>query len=231
MLIRGFDFYDPLAGTVVNINGVLYPFEGVPLGFFDFGSLGVYDTGNADTIIERVHDASGPGTILIAVRMLAMQMVSSTPIDVGAGLDLHYLTLQPTPSRGVLEVTEDPTSHGPPPPFHGVANHDPLNWRFDVRKGSLTGPVVLSDSKVLTSAATLWSHFSPPGALLIDGLNFRLNGVDEQSDIFLEPFALSNADGTTILMSTALPEPASFTLVGAGLIGLAARCRRWRRHC
>jgi hypothetical protein len=230
ILFPGFDLFDPMAGSQVFFPGFgLFDFIGVPLESFDFGS-GPVPTGETDTIVQRLHSATGPGTVSIIVRLLAMQMVSTTPIDLGFGSDFHYLTLQAAPSRGMLQWTEEPGLHGPPPPAHGVAHYEPLNWRYDVHLGSLGGPVVQSDSKILTSSPTPWSHFAPPDALLIPGVNSSLNGADNTSDFFfIKQFSLTNADGTRIIASTA-PEPATFGLMGVGIAGLAVRRRRRRRQ-
>jgi PEP-CTERM motif len=230
ILFPGFDLFDPITGTEVFLISDLYPFVGDPLGSFDFGA-GPVPTGNADTIIERLTSAMGPGSVSIPVQLRAMQLVSTTPIDIGFGLDFHYLTLQAAASLGTMVWTEDPGFHGPPPPPHGVANYLVLNWLFDVRLGSLGGPVVFSDLKTLSSDPTPWSHFPPPGAVLIPGVNSFLNGTSPDNDFFfLETFSLNAADGTHILTQTAtIPEPATLSLCGIALAGLAVRCRRLRR--
>jgi hypothetical protein len=224
IMLLGFDLFDPLPGSQVFLPGHgLFPFVGVPLDTFDFG-FGPVATGTTDTVIQRLEIAVGPGTVLIDVQLRAMQMVSAGPIDLGAGLDLHYLSLQAAASLGTMVWTEFPGAHGPPPPPHGVAHYDPLNWLFEVRRGSLGGPLVLADSKILSSAPTPWSHFPPPGAVLIPGVNFLLSGTPDSDFFFLETFSLTNPDGTNIVMRSAVvPEPVTLGLLGIGVIGLAVR--------
>jgi hypothetical protein len=225
IITRGFDLSDPLPGTAVNLPGLgLVPFVGVPLGTFDFG-VGPVPTFNADTIIERLDDANAP-VDLVPVLLLAMQLRSEIAIDMGFGLDIHFLTLQTTtPSDGTMVFTDFSGPHVPPPP-HGSFRYDPINWSFDVRRGSLDGPVVFSGSKVLSSANTSWTHFPVPGAVLIPGVNYLLDGTPF-SDFFPEPFSLSSDDGTRILMQTAtVPEPVTSALLAVGVAWLAARRAR-----
>lgn len=232
IILPGFDLLDPMAGTEIFLPFLpgLVPFVGDPLGTFDFG-LGPVATGRTDTIIERTETFIGPGTSMIDIVVRAMQMVTRDRIDLGAGLDYYYLTLQTgTPSTGTMVIFDPGVSHGPPPPPHGTARYDPINWFFDVRVGSPAGPIVMSDSKILTSTDTPWSHFPPSGAVLIPGVNFLLDGTPFSDFFFIERFSLTNSDGTDIITQTAVPEPATMLLMGAGIAVLTVRVRRRQRQ-
>jgi hypothetical protein len=229
IVIRGFDLFDPLPGTVVFLDGLgLVPFIGSPLGSFDFGA-GPIPTGTTDTIIERLDDAMAPmDTVPIAIR--AMQLVTAAPIDIGFGLNLYFLTLDPLmPSTGTMTFTDFSGSHGPPPPSHGTFNYGPITWNFVVREGTLAGTIRLSDTQTLTSGPIAWSHFPPPGALLIPGVNSGLGPCPDGPplcDFFpIQTFALTSAEGTTILTRTA-PEPGPIALLTLGTIWLTVRARR-----
>lgn len=210
------------------------PFVGVPLGTYDFGGLiGVQNVGGADTIVERMASATGPGTAApIPIELVALQLVSAMPIDPGPGLDLYYLTLQSarpvpgTPSVGQMTVTfgAEGSPHGTFDSFFDVY--------FDLRKGSLTGPIVNSSNLPLNSSGTPWSHQATPGSPLIPGANYFLSGSDTLQDFFPGgTFAESHPSGTHVVTST--PEPAAAALFAIGLGATALRRRRAvaARHC
>jgi hypothetical protein len=229
----GWDVFDPFAGTLIDLPGLgLTPFIGVPLGTFDFG-FGPVSTGNGDTIIRRAVPA--PPNSTIPIEIIAMQLVSVAPIDLGSGLDLHYLTLSAVPSTGEMSFDAGAGPHVPPP-AHGFVTYDFINWFYDVRKGALGGPVVSSDSKVLSTGPVPWSHFPAPGGLAIPCVNVFVDGTPPlcadgtfEHDFFPEPFAFTAADGTLIPTRAAVPEPVPLALVGAGLLMVLARQRRRRR--
>ena len=225
IMLPGFDLMDPLPGTLVFLPGPgLVPFVGVPLGTFDFGG-GPVATGTADTIFHR--PIAGAPSSSIPVELLAMQMVSAVPIDLGFGSALHYLTLQAGPPSGGTMTFDDFSlgNHGPPPPPHGFVTYD-VDWFFDVHMGALGGPVVFSSTKTLATGPLPWSHFLP-GAFHIPGVNFELCGPGDGScDFFvLGTFAFTAPDGTSIVTKTA-PEPTAGVLVLAGLAAVYARMRR-----
>src|SRR5690349_12266098 len=75
LVLHGFDLFTTVPGsTKVNLPGVgIQPFKGVPLGTFNFGS-GPVDTGNADTIVRRLGDAS-PASPTIPIQLVALQFM------------------------------------------------------------------------------------------------------------------------------------------------------------
>jgi hypothetical protein len=104
---------------------------------------------------------------------------------------------------------------------------------FDVRLGSLSGPIILSDSLTLTANGVPWSHFPPPGAVEIPGVNTFLSGQDRSEDFFpVGTFAESNPVATYVGSAATVPEPSTFVMgVVFGVIGLfhCARNRLKRR--
>ena len=86
-------FYTDDSTTFMGVN-----WEGVPLGDFDFGgTTGVQDVHGIDTIVQRLEQASVAGdgqTDTIDIELVALQLVSVDPVDLGAGLGDHYITLQ-----------------------------------------------------------------------------------------------------------------------------------------
>jgi hypothetical protein len=231
IVIRGFDLFDPLPGTSVFLPGFgLVPFIGVPLGTFDFGS-GSVPTGTTDTIIERIEDANAPSeTIDVVIR--AMLMVTVAPIDLGFGPSLHYLTLDALlPSTGFMTFLDFTGSHAAPPPSHGTFSYGPITWNFDIREGSPTGTIRVSDSQTLSSGSVEWSHFPSPTAFTIPGVNTGLgpcaDGVPLCDFFPIGTFSLTSAEGTAIVVRSA-PEPAPFALLATGAIWLSSRARQRR---
>jgi hypothetical protein len=232
IIAPGWDLLDPLPGTMVFLPGFgLVPFVGVPLGEFDFGpGLGLRPTGRADTIIHRPVPAPSGSTI--GVELVAMQMVSVAPFDIGFGLDLLYVTLQAgAPFTGTMTFSDFAAGPHLPPGPHGTVTYDDIDWRFDVRMGALDGPIVLSDAQTLSTGPIFWSHFPPPGAVTIPCVNVLLDGTpplcgdgSALSDFFPQPFSFTSPDGTVI--PTSVPEPVASVLAGLGMFAAVVRYRR-----
>jgi hypothetical protein len=230
IILPGFDLFDPLSGSQMFLPvpiGDLVPFVGVPLGSFDFGS-GPVATGTTDTIVRRLETATDADP-MINIQLVAMQMVSVLPIDAGLGIDFHYVTLQAGPSLGTMTFAGLAGPHAPPPPPHGTVTYDALSINWELHKGSLVGPVAMVGTTVVSTGPVSWSHFAPPGTLLIPGVNYLLDGTSLKDYFPLEPFAFSATDGTTILVATA-PEPGAAILVIMSGIALAMRGRRQHRR-
>lgn len=78
---------------------------------------------------------------------------------------------------------------------------------------------------LLSNAGTPWTTAPPLGALVIDGVNHLLDGVDTTQDFWpIGPFVETEA-GANHVVTTATPEPGTcaFFLLGAALFVL-------RRH-
>lgn len=157
--------------------------KGVPLNTYDFGgSIGVRDVSYTDTIIHRTSDATAPvydsWVTGIPVEIAALQLKSVNPTDLGAGLGDYFVTLTPgLMSGGTMDIFFGP--EGDP---HGTWNSS-MNLYFDIRYGSLNGPVVLSTSDVITAGSS-WRHEENGDQLLLSGVNYRLNGTDTSEDFW-----------------------------------------------
>jgi hypothetical protein len=243
--------------------------EGVPLGTFDFTTgtlggplgdfgrgLGVQDVGTTDTIIKRLEPAflvGPPGPLPrsakpIHLEMVALQLKTTAPTDLGAGLGDYYFTLQTmrgaaevatigagtaSGGRGFLSVTFDNDTPAVANGTFGSA----LDVHFDVRFGALNGAIIRSGDIPELLGSNLWSHTPPPGAFLLDGANNKLNGVDNGSDFFWSGTE-RDTNGremhsvTTAQALSAVPEPGVWGttgVIGFSLLGLMARARRKAR--
>ena len=128
----GFDLLHTEPGTT--FGGV--SFVGVPLGTFDFGG-GSVATGNTDTIVRRLAAAHAP-TEAIPIELVALHLMSATPVDFGLGLDLYYATLQ-SERGGPASAGRMTINFGPEGSPHGSFDSF-FDVFFDIRKGASTGP-------------------------------------------------------------------------------------------
>ena len=161
---EGFDLFQTIDGT--QFDGV--DFEGVPLGEFDFGgTIGSKNTGNADTIVQRLGPASvvaAGQTVVIDIELVALQLRSVAPVDWGAGLDFHYVTLdENSASLGTMAITFDDMEGGT---FDAA-----FTVFFDIRIGALDAAIIGSDSIDIVNTSDPWGRIPPQSAVIIDGVN------------------------------------------------------------
>ena len=182
----------------------LMHFRGVPLGTYDFGD-GPVDVGVTDTIVRR--DGASAAMPLAAVELVSLQLqgVEDPTLFVTLQSARGGNALDPPvgpPSLGLIQVQFDPSGLG-------GAFDSTINVNFDLRVGSIDGPILLSDSLVLSPTSTPFSHVNDhlrcmthpefltnadvlarhgicegPGSEVpsIPGVNTLLNGFDESLD-------------------------------------------------
>ncbi|HEV8532243.1 MAG TPA: hypothetical protein VGT00_12555 [Methylomirabilota bacterium] len=226
----GFDLFQTQPGT--SVGGV--PFVGVPLGTFNFGG-GPVGTGNTDTIVQRHATAVAPGGVPgvappIPIEMLALHLMSAAPTNFGLGVGTYFVTLQSErggpASTGSLTITFGPEGapHGTFGSFFDVF--------FDIRLGSLTGPIALSNDAILTANGVPWSHSPGPGAVEIPGVNTFLNGSDRLADFWSIGLFTEQHPGPPatihVVASARVPGPSTLLLLVFG--GVSLLSHGWRRR-
>ena len=204
---------DPAQTTLFGMN-----WRGVPLGSFDFGgAISNQHVGSTDTIWKRLGTAGipdGRGTTisnLVPVELLALSLQSVAPVDLGAGSDIHYLTLQSDrggpASTGMMELEFAGGGGGEFDSFFDVF--------FDIRIGSPGGSIVISNIVTVAISNVVWSPFAPDDALLIDGVNHRLNGENVDQDFWPMARLLQAGPGGAVhaLSVTAIPEGVTYWVI------------------
>jgi hypothetical protein len=201
---------------------------GVPLDTFNFGgSVGTVNTGQTDTIVQRLADAvapSLPGTApTIADLVDALQLETVTPVNFeGLGLNNYFLTLQSVhggpQSTGTMDISFTNANGG--------TFNSSLDVFYDIRAGSLTGPIVASSDATITGSASPWSRTAPPGAILIDSINNLLDGADIQQDFWPGNPVTEAGGGFTDSLDASLPEPAAPAVILCIASPLLLRRRR-----
>jgi hypothetical protein len=202
----GFDFFDPLPGSLIFVPslGRVVSVVGVPIGNFE--PIGNFGLGDTNSILSREENPPFSGSFQTPVQMLAMQMMSTD----GSNL---FFTLQTLAlSVGTLDGQFDPGSNS------GTFNWD-INLVFDARTGSLAGPVFTSFDVDTMAGPSPWSHLLPPGAICIPGFNCLLNGTNSNDFFPTEDFTATGSNGTSIIFGNAMavPEPGTALLVSIGL--------------
>jgi hypothetical protein len=209
----GYDLLTTLPGT--GFGGVAY--AGVPLGTFNFGgTIGTQSVGNADEIVHRLSAASGAP---ITTELLALQLVTTAPVDFGLGTGFYFITLQ-SARGGPASVGQRTITFGPEaPPGTPHGTYDSFfDVFFDVRLGNLNGPIAISGDSILMASSVLWNHFPSSGALELDGVNKFLDGNDRDRDFWPDPFGANGPSGQHRVTVASIPEPATYSLLAVGLM-------------
>ena len=210
----------------------IQPFEGVPLGSFDFGG-GPVNVGNTDTIVERLEDATRPANNAgpadenpIDIEIVALSLMSVDPVDftfAGGNANEHVMTMNVTDLGSTMTIEFDGSGTGGN--FSSALN-------FSVDIVGVDSGAALTQTFNLTQGPDPWSMECPPGKIQIPGVNDDFcTGVDPVTGEIVavsHHFPTDPGDHTVVPADTVIPAPTSLLLMLPGL-GLLAAARR-RHH-
>jgi hypothetical protein len=186
--------------------------EGVPLGSFDFGS-GLVATGNADTIVER-HATASVASSTIPIEIVALELRSIDPIDIGNGPEFLSLTLN-FDAGSAMTINGLATEANP----HGTFDSN-FHYFFDVF-GSISGYLGTLETTTSQTGAG-WKHVSNVTEPHIAGVNSLLNGSTTDNDFWFTETAdhLFATGGHHFLSDGELPSVPSVSILGGGVLCL-----------
>jgi hypothetical protein len=211
----GYDLFQTVASGT-EFDGIF--FQGVPLGTYVFGNAPAVPVGTTDTIIQRLQDVTAAGGTT-NLNVLAIQLESVSPVNgqyLFITLDQQQQTIwQSDPTHNLMTIGANTFSTS----FFEVF--------FDIHLGSLNGTIIGSSSVDLSSTNDPWTNNAPSGAELITGVNYKLNGSNEDADFWPGP-GLHNGPHEVNPAST--PEPSTLAMAAtAGLVGLVVGWLKRRR--
>ena len=150
----------------------------------------------------------------------------------GGPLGYYYVTLNTLhSSSGTLTLDTFPSGGT------GGTFDTTFQVYFDIRYGSLSGPIVAPDQTLnLSITGAPWSRNAPTtGTVLLPGINYLLNGTDTSEDFWpgVVPDGLGGYRATPLSFTDSgkahiviVPEPATGLLVLLGFVVLRLRCYR-----
>ena len=189
------------------------------------------DTGNADTVVQRLSDgdlSGGPATIPIEIVALSLTSCAPITVDFGGGptlWDVRVGLSQLGPSQGAI-IVQGGLSGGT---FDSTFVVRPI-FTFTEVGNPLMNHVIDGQQLVFWADDAPWSPIPPAGAQLIQGpvgdprFNCHVGAPPGTMDFFFPTPVLFGGNGNWTV-SNAVPEPAACLVLVTGLVGLLRKRR------
>lgn len=223
-----------LGSDYLHVTGATFggaPFTGVPLG-----------PANTDAIVQRKADANIPvlgNSDTIPIELVALQLVSTVPVDFGLGTGSYFLTLQSArggpASTGSMTITQNTADDHAPGTAEGTFTSF-FDVFFDIRLGALNGPIALSTDLILTNQGANWDADPSALAAIVGGVigsqvaNQHSGKSATQMDFFPGTYNQTFSTGATVNVTPAVtPEPGSLFLLAGGLLAMLGIAKRKAR--
>jgi hypothetical protein len=213
------------------------PFEGVPLGTFNFGGIiGIQDVGPTDMIIRRLSTAtvaSAGNSATVTTAIDALQLKSVGPVSLMGELPQNYYVALSSRSGGPVSTGTMTINFGPEGEPHGTFSSS-FNLFVDIHTVSLDGPIFASRNVIIPdSLSGPWGH-QPEGPIQIQGVNVDLNGVNSDNDFWLIGDVFKVTPNGSIKgrnAGTSVPDAGStLLLLSLALIGIERTKASWSKN-
>jgi hypothetical protein len=229
----GYDLFQTDQSSYFNFGGAIgtQALEGVALGTYNFGgSIGVQNVGLTDTIIQRnsavtVAALGDSGTTGLTVDALQLRTVNA----VDSNGDYLFVTLatgsQPTDSSMTIAFA---TTNG-----GTFTSFLDMNLKILLGKTLASATLVETTELTLSNSGDTWIHTPPPpGSVVINGVNYMLDGADTNEDFFpgVGLTEVHPGGGQHVVDPAATPEPGTLVLCLTAAVLVPAYVRRVRRR-
>ena len=227
--------FEVLAGSDYLVTQHGTEFNGVPFMGVGFGP------GGSDTIVRRLQNvnvSSGVGTTPLL--LAGLELESSVPSNFGLGVGTYFITLQSarggTASTGSMTINQTSADDNTPASPEGTFSSF-FDVFFDLRFGSINGPIALSSDLMLSNSGAQWDANPSPADILVTGPRGdvlandhtgKIRNVDIYDMDFFPVGVITETNGTDthVVTTTQTPEPGTLLLVLAGGLVVVRRRRR-----
>ncbi len=229
-IMSGYDLLYTVSATF-DFKGVggygFEPFVSVPLVTYNFGG-GPQFVGATDTILHRldpVIDLADGASQTINVKMVALSLQSQNQLNI-FGQNEYFKTVNVSDLGSTMTIHNSVVDVIPQLDEFGTFDSE-IKIAFEL-EGVTSGLKTPTITKTFQQTGAFWTHLPPPGAILINGVNSNLNGLNHANDFF-SGYAFHDSGDSTHVTINSVPEPTSVFAIGLACLAAGGRFARKRR--